>query len=292
MFPVNELLEESLAMAQNHIQHRATVRKHYGILPPVVGDRSAMGQVLLNLLLNAAQALPEGRAGSNQITLRTFSGADSVTIEVADTGAGIPPQALPHIFDPFFTTKPIGEGTGLGLAVSCRIVADHGGRIEVDSESGRGSLFRVVLPVDGIMVCASRDDGEQVPDAELPRTRILVIDDMTAMGQVIALALPEHDVAVVSRASEAFARLAARETFDVVICDLMMPDIGGREVLERLESEWPHLAANLIFMTGGAFTAESRDFLDRCRQRVLKKPFSIAELRASVTAQLNERRRN
>ena len=103
--------------------------------------------MLLNLIINAAQALPEGRADVNEVKLTTSAGGRNVVVEVADTGSGIEPQLLPHIFDPFFTTKPIGEGTGLGLSVSCRIVADHGGRIEVDSELGRGSVFRVVLPI-------------------------------------------------------------------------------------------------------------------------------------------------
>jgi signal transduction histidine kinase len=146
-FSLNDVLDESVAIARNHVVHRAVLSKHYGALPPVVGDRSAIGQVLLNLIINAAQALPEGRADVNEVKLTTSVADGNAVVEVADTGSGIEPQLLPHIFDPFFTTKPIGEGTGLGLAVSCRIVADHGGRIDVDSEVGRGSVFRVVLPI-------------------------------------------------------------------------------------------------------------------------------------------------
>jgi signal transduction histidine kinase len=146
-FSLNDVLDESVAIARNHVVHRAALSKHYGALPPVVGDRSAIGQVLLNLIINAAQALPEGRADVNEVKLTTSVVEGNAVVEVADTGSGIEPQLLPHIFDPFFTTKPIGEGTGLGLAVSCRIVADHGGRIDVDSEVGRGSVFRVVLPI-------------------------------------------------------------------------------------------------------------------------------------------------
>jgi signal transduction histidine kinase len=290
-FVVNDLLEESLAMARNHIQHRAQVRKDYGLLPPIVGDRSAIGQVLLNLLLNAAQALPEGRAEHNAITLRTSADGESMTIEVEDTGAGIPPHLLPHIFDPFFTTKPIGEGTGLGLAVSCRIVADHGGHIDVDSEEGRGSTFRVVLPCPSGAgtVEDALDADEPTARVVLPRARLLVIDDVAAIGRMIAMALPEHDVTVVSRASDAFARLAD-DPYDLVICDLLMPDLGGREVLARLEADWPDLAETLIFMTGGAFTVESREFLGGSSHVILEKPFSIESLRAAVAAQLRSRR--
>jgi signal transduction histidine kinase len=291
-FSINELLDESLAMARNHVEHRATVGKQYGVLPSMIGDRSAIGQVLLNLLINAAQALPEGRAASNRITLRTvFEGGD-VVIEVADTGVGISPEVLPHIFDPFYTTKPIGDGTGIGLAVSYRIVADHGGRIDVDSELGKGSVFRVVLPNLGVagdgLPAAAHD---MIPEPAILRAKILVIDDVPAIGQTIAVALSEHDVTVVSRARDAFERLAANESFDVVICDVLMPEMGGREVLERLEVDWPQLAANLIFMTGGAFTAESSEFVDSSTRRILTKPFSADELRTVVAAQLRGARR-
>jgi signal transduction histidine kinase len=291
-FSMNELLDESLAIARNQVEHRASVRKQYGALPAAVGDRSAIGQVLLNLLLNAAQALPEGRADANEITLRTFVAGDEITVEIRDTGAGIAPEVMPHIFDPFYTTKRIGEGTGLGLAVSCRIVADHGGRIDVDSELGRGSAFRVVLPTHEPTADLGAGDVTPVPEISPTRARVLVIDDVPAVGQTIAVALAdEHDVTVVTGASEAFARLAANESFDVILCDLLMPKLGGREVFERLTVEWPHLAPNVVFMTGGAFTPESREFVGRAGQRVLAKPFRIDELRAVVRAQIAERAR-
>jgi signal transduction histidine kinase len=292
-FSLNALLDESLAMARNQVEHRARIRKVYGELQPVVGDRSALGQVLLNLILNAAQALPEGHADANQVTLTTYLAGAEVTIEVSDTGVGISPQVLPHIFDPFYTTKPIGEGTGLGLAVSCRIVADHGGRIDVDSEVGRGSVFRVVLP---IVLPVARPPAEETPPPSSPpveeagrRARILVIDDVPILGRSIARMLREHDVTFVARAEDAFTRLAANETFDVVLCDVQMPEIGGRGVLDRLQLDWPHLASKVVFMTGGAFTPEAREFLEHSAQTVLTKPFSLEELRAAIGALMDER---
>jgi signal transduction histidine kinase len=143
---LNALLDEALESAGNHVRARATVRKDYGDIPAVVGERSALVHVLLNLILNAAQALPEGHGRPAEIALRTYVDGDHVTAEVCDSGPGIPAQVLPHIFDPFFSTKAIGEGTGLGLSVAFRIVADHGGRIDVETKVGRGSAFRVVLP--------------------------------------------------------------------------------------------------------------------------------------------------
>jgi signal transduction histidine kinase len=289
MFSLNTLLDESLAMARNHVQHRATIQKEYGDLPMIVGDRSAIGQVLLNLILNAAQALPDGHADANRVTLTTRVDEGAVIIEVVDTGPGIPIEVLPHIFDPFFSTKPIGEATGLGLTVAYRIVADQGGRIEVDSGEGRGSLFRVILPIAGLPSSVIVPSTKPAQDVAHVRGRILVIDDVPEIGRTIADALPEHDVTVVSQAAEAFARLSANETFDVILCDLMMPELGGRDVLERLEAKWPHLAAALIFMTGGAFTAEAREFLSRLRQAVLLKPFSIDQLRMTIMMHLQAR---
>jgi signal transduction histidine kinase len=288
-FSLNDLVEETLAMARNHLEHRAMIRKTYGDVPAVVGDRSALGQVLLNLLLNAAQALPEARAAANEVTLRSYVRDGLAHIEVADTGAGIPAHVLPHIFDPFYTTKPIGEGTGLGLSVSCRIVADHGGRIEVESEEGRGALFRVVLPLpappapDALQV--ADDDPEETP----VRARVLIIDDVPAFGRSIARALEDHEVTVVHRAEDAFTRLADDQRFDVILCDLVMPEVGGHGVFARLRAEWPDLASRVIFMTGGAFTPESRELLERSPQTVLTKPFSLDELRAAIRALLRER---
>jgi signal transduction histidine kinase len=289
-FSMNDLIEESLAMAQNHVRHRATVEKRYGELPPVVGDRSAIGQVLLNLILNAAQSLPEGRADLNSIALTTRLAERQIVVEVRDTGPGIAADVLPHIFDPFFTTKPIGEGTGLGLAVSYRIMADHGGHIEVDSQPGCGALFRILLPLTDRMELAPFP--RQAPQPIAPSStvlRVLVIDDMAAIGRTIAAALPEHHVTVVAHAREAFEQLSKNEAFDVILCDLLMPELGGRDVLERLKLEWPHLARSVIFMTGGAFTVESREFMEHVPQRVLTKPFSIDELRAAVTSLIEER---
>ena len=288
-FSLNTLVDESLAMAGSNVLRGATVHKEYADLPMVVGDRSALGQVLLNLIFNAAQALPTGSAESNHITLRTLVSDGAVIVEVGDTGRGIPPEVLPHIFDPFYTTKSPRDVTGLGLTVSYRIVSDHGGHIDVDSEEGKGSLFRVILPVGGPPLTVAVPSTKPGPDSGPGAGRILIIDDLTTILRAITDALPEHDVTVVAKASEAFARFASNETFDVILCDLMMPHIGARDVLERLERDWPHLAGRLIFMTNGAFTAEALEFLQRTKQRVLVKPFSVDELRVTILMHLQER---
>lgn len=141
---LHECLDSTLNIATNEIKYKAVVLKEYGAIPEVECIPSQINQVFLNMLVNAAQAMPENAQGT--ITVRTRREGETVCVEIADTGCGIEPSALPRIFDPFYTTKPVGKGTGLGLSLSYGIIQRHGGRIEVDSESGRGTTFRIMLP--------------------------------------------------------------------------------------------------------------------------------------------------
>jgi signal transduction histidine kinase len=287
-----KVIEQSIAMVWNQIRHRARLTKHLSDVPPVRGDAAALGQVFLNLLINAAQAIPEGDAEGNEIFVGTSTAPGEVIVEVRDTGQGIAPEDLPHVFEPFFTTKAAELGTGLGLSISRQTVTDHGGRIEIESEVGKGTVFRVHLPmapagavIPGATTTAAGPETGAVPT----RARILVIDDEPLMGRVIRAALtPTHDVVVVSRATEAFERLAADPNFDLVLCDLVMPDVGGPEVYATLSERWPRLAKRVIFMTGGAFTPATKEFLSRGETPLLAKPFHVEELTALVRQSLTK----
>ena len=142
---LHESLETALNIANNEIKYKATIVREYGAIPQVDCVPSQISQVFLNLLINAAQAIPENEHG--RITIRTACHDDEVWIEIADSGCGIAPENLSRIFEPFFTTKAVGVGTGLGLSLSFSIVQRHRGRLEARSEMGRGTTFRVVLPV-------------------------------------------------------------------------------------------------------------------------------------------------
>lgn len=284
---LNKVIEHSVAMAWNEIRHRARLVKVLGQIPTVPGNEAALSQVFLNLLLNAAQSIPEGRAEAGEIRVSTSvdtSGRrNQVVVEISDSGAGIAADVIDHVFEPFFTTKPTGKGSGLGLSISRQTVSDHGGRITVDSNPGMGTTVRVFLPTaDG--AGATPSPITEPETTGLPaRGRVLVIDDEPMIGRVIRNCLKkDHDVIVVQRASEALERLENGETFDMVLCDVVMPDLTGPEFYAQVEDRWPEIAARLVFMTGGAFTPATTDFMERVPTRVLSKPFKVEGLRRLV----------
>jgi CheY-like chemotaxis protein len=281
---VTRVLESSVRMAWNEIRHRARVVKDYREVPPVRANESRLGQVFLNLVVNAAQAIPEGHADRNEIRLSIRAGdAGRVVVEVADTGAGMSPLVLSRLFTPFFTTKPPGVGTGLGLAICHRLISEIGGEITVDSEVGSGTVFRVILPVmTGEDRRAARPEAPAV-DAPSRRGRILVIDDEKMIGSVIGRLLgADHDVVSTTSALEALDCIVDAEPFDVIMCDLMMPVMTGMDFFERLSEVAPDQLDSVVFLTGGAFTPAARAFLDRVSNARLEKPFDLKSLRALV----------
>ncbi len=284
---VRELLDAALRMAHNEIRHRARVSRAYRPVSIVVANPSRLGQVFLNLVVNAAQAIRPGRADANQITVATDTAPDGrAVIEVRDTGGGMPAEVRQHIFTPFFTTKPVGVGTGLGLSICHRIVAELGGEIVVESELGVGSTFRVLLPADSALVADPRP-AEQPVAAAVRRGRVLVVDDeemvLSAVRRTLA---PEHEVVMTTESPSALAWLEAGERFDVILCDLMMPVMSGIDLFAALERVAPRMAERVVFFTGGAFTEEARSFLERVANAALEKPFEPQELRALVNARV------
>jgi signal transduction histidine kinase len=145
---LNRVLEDTLQLLEPQLRHGRieVVREYAEDLPPAFGNAGQLQQVFTNLILNARDAIPDG----GRVTLRTHSeGAETVAVEVEDTGIGIAPENVARIYDPFFTTKGVGRGTGLGLAVSYGIVQEHSGHISVESAPGRGTTFRITVPTVG-----------------------------------------------------------------------------------------------------------------------------------------------
>jgi len=134
-------------MANFEVKYRAQVLREFHSVPPVTGNRGRLQQVFLNLVINAAHAIPKGDVAHNYIRVTTLLDGDHAVARVSDSGSGIAPEHVQRIFDPFFTTKPLGQGTGLGLAITNDIVHHHGGEISVQSELGRGTTFTLRFPL-------------------------------------------------------------------------------------------------------------------------------------------------
>jgi PAS domain S-box-containing protein len=276
------VLESAVNMAWNELRHRARLVKDFGPTPLVEANESRLGQVFLNLLVNAAHAIPEGNVEANEIRLvaRTDERGYAV-VEVRDTGYGIPADVLPRIFDPFFTTKPVGQGTGLGLSICRNIVHGFGGTIDVRSTVDQGTVVCVTLPPARLdAVPAAPPEQRAVPPGR--RGRILVVDDEPLVGGALRRVLErEHEAVAVTTGREALERLA-RERFDLVLCDLMMPEMTGMDFYAEVGRRFPDLAPRVVFLTGGAFTPRAREFLDRVPNERLEKPVDVQNLLALV----------
>jgi two-component system cell cycle sensor histidine kinase/response regulator CckA len=278
------VLDSSANMAMNEIRHRAQLVKVYGAVPRVRANEARLGQVFLNLLVNAAQAIPEGRAAQNEIRILTTTSDDGgAVIEIQDTGAGIPEAALEHIFDPFFTTKPAGVGTGLGLALCKTTILAMGGTISVSNLPKGGASFRVSLAAQSVVTSPAETTPARPVVPQGRRGRVLVVDDEVLIANGLGRVLgKEHDVVTLTSARDALKKCEAGERFDVIVCDLMMPELTGMDVHQALLELDPEQARRMVFLTGGAFTARASAFLDKTSNICLEKPYDPTNLRALV----------
>jgi PAS domain S-box-containing protein len=289
---LNEVIEGVLHMTHNEIKYRAALVTDFGRLPPVRANEGRLAQVFLNLVLNAAQAIREGDVERNSIRVRTWAEPGFVFAEVSDTGSGISEAVRGRIFEPFFTTKPAGVGSGLGLAISRGIVEEAGGRISLESRPDEGARFVVRLPAAG-------DEPSAKPPAPGPsaqpapkgrRGRVLVVDDEAMIRSTLTRLLKlEHEVVAVASGHAAESLLAVDDGFDVVLCDLIMPEVSGMDLHDSLAVTHPELAARMVFMSGGAFTERARAFFESVPNMRLEKPFDVANLRELVRVRVAAR---
>jgi PAS domain S-box-containing protein len=282
---VRRAVELACKMADNVIRHRARLVMDFEPVAPVEASEARLGQVFVNLLLNAAQAIPENGGSSEQeIRVRIRAGdPGKVTVEVSDTGVGMTPEVLARAFDPFFTTKAVGEGTGLGLSICHGIIESMGGTITAESEPGKGSTFRVTL----------RSAAREVESFSRPslahsqpsaRARVLVVDDEPNVTTALQRSLSnEHDVTTANSAQAALRMMVEdKGRFDLVLCDVMMPGMTGMDLYAELGRQAPEMLGRLVFMTGGAFTPRAVAFLRDVPNPTLNKPLDLGQLRALV----------
>ncbi len=283
---VKQVIELAITLARSEIQHRACLVLDYGTTPKIVADDARLGQVLINLVVNAVQAIPEGASATNEIRIVTSTDAEGrAVIEVRDTGTGIPPAIVDRIFDPFFTTKSVGIGTGLGLSICHNIITGMGGQISVASEHERGTSFRIVLPA-----AVTRAEVSRPPVVETPvdaRGSVLVVDDDPSILAVLRRVLKDHDVTITSGARQALAVLETGKRFDMILSDLMMPEMSGMELHAEITRCFPEAADRMVFMSGGVFTAGANSFLDGVPNLRVEKPFAPRTLRAIVQGFIN-----
>lgn len=284
---VNEIVDVACNLAYADIRHCARLVKELSKLPPVVAEPGKLAQVFTKLLVNAAHAIKEGSADENEIRVSTRLDGENIVIAVQDTGCGITKDALARIFEPFDATESREQGAGLGLSMCVDIVRMHGGSIDATSEEGRGSRFEVRLPR------AKEGDDPRRATSSVPvavpqgeghvRARVLVIDDDVAVLRAYRRMLSQrHDVVLASGGAEGLRTLEKDEGFDVVLCDVMMPQLDGPMVYEALKERAPRLLEKVVFCSGGAFTPRAKEFLASIRNPFLSKPIDPVALESII----------
>jgi PAS domain S-box-containing protein len=285
---VNAVMDSAIDVAAMQLHHTGRVVRDYAKGTVATANAFRLGQVFVNLLLNAVDALPEGET-ANLVRVRTYTDGDGrVVTEVRDNGIGIPANAKSRIFDPFFTTKGVGKGMGLGLSVCHTIVTSLGGEISCTSTPCEGTTFRVVLPP-----ASAVESAGALVTAPTPATvhgRVLILDDDLFVGKALAAALEGHEVVVVSSGADALERCRT-ERFDCVLCDVNMPGLSGLDVYDALRREGRGLERGVLFMTGGTLTDATREALTQTSTPILEKPVGAAALRRAIAAAIERTRR-
>jgi signal transduction histidine kinase/ActR/RegA family two-component response regulator len=272
-------LKRALKMAEGHTRSKAEVSLDLDPVPRVLGNDTRLVQVFLNLLVNAAQALPEGHAADNRIVVRTRTGDGWVKVEIEDSGAGIPGDLLERVGEPFFTTRR--EGLGLGVAVCKSILARVGGELEFESRPGR-TVAQVRLKVSETESFGPIESSSSPRATALVPARVLIVDDEPLVARAIRRNLGGHEVQIASSGREALALLDAGKRFDLVLCDLMMPDVSGMDVYAAIRERHPHMTGHIVFMTGATFTDRAQDFRAQLGDVFLEKPIDMAQLWAVI----------
>jgi signal transduction histidine kinase/CheY-like chemotaxis protein len=287
MVDINQVVRETLALRayEQRVSNITIIDALAAGLPQVFADGHQMQQVLLNLIINAEQAMLSAH-GRGVLVVRTWHDAsqESVVLEINDDGPGIPEEVQPKIFDPFFTTKEVGKGTGLGLTVAYAIIQEHGGRLRLESRPDTGASFYVEVPVSGEKLPSlpvTRGGSESAETA--PGGSLLVVEDEAALATAVTDALRDAGYVVEHAADgeEALLKVKAH-SFDLVVCDLKMPRLDGKAFYRTLAAVAPGLATRVIFVTGDVAGTDAETFLAESGCRWLAKPFRLGDLLRTV----------
>ena len=283
LLDLNQVVEGAATLLRRVVRENvAVVTELAGEPLPVLADPGQLDQVLMNLAVNASDAMPEG----GRLTLRTAGDASSVRLSVADSGPGVPDEVLSHVFEPFFTTKGIGKGTGLGLSVVHGIVTSHGGRIEVASPAGGGATFTIVLPrhtAAATVPQAGAEPGE-MPAGRGERLLLVEDEDGARQGLLEVLGALGYVVTATASAEEAGA-LPGEPGFDLLLTDFMLPGISGADLAIGLRDRWPRI--KVVVMSGYAEDDMLRRLGPATATSFLQKPFAMQALAQAVRRALD-----
>ena len=286
MVDINQVVRETLALRayEQRVSNVTVIDALASGLPQVFADGHQLQQVLLNLIINAEQAMLSTN-GRGVLVVRSWHDADQsvVILEINDDGPGIPDEVQSKIFDPFFTTKEVGQGTGLGLTVAYAIVHEHGGRIRLESRPNSGASFYVELPVTGVTRPSQAPTPRSPLVNEAAGGSVLIVEDETALATAVNDALVDAGYLVTRAANGEEALTQVRtQAFDLVICDLKMPRLDGQAFYAQLSDAAPALARRIIFVTGDVAGTEAEKFLEGTGCKWLPKPFRLADLLKAV----------
>ncbi|MEO8183350.1 MAG: response regulator [Deltaproteobacteria bacterium] len=289
---VRRAIERAVRLTTSEFTGRARVLQELRPVPKVRTSEAHLTEVVKQLLLNAAQAIEPRSAATSEISVRTRLTEDGqIRIEVADTGCGMTPEVQRRSFEPFFTTKPVGVGTGLGLSICHGIVTAAGGRLSVETPAEGGTRVTVLLPsvesASGQLACAPRLPPQRPRFSGSVRRareqhRILMVDDEPMLLRSVRRLLPEYELVCVESAKKALALLDAGRPFDLIVSDVMMPEMSGIDFYEALCARYPEDARRVIFVTGGALGHHVGSFLGSVPNMRLEKPFAAADLRRVI----------
>jgi PAS domain S-box-containing protein len=286
MVDMNQVVRETLALRayEQRVTNINVIDALASGIPHVFADPHQIQQVLLNLVINAEQAMLAAH-GRGTLVVRTWQdeAGESVSLEVNDDGPGVPEEVRKKIFDPFFTTKEVGKGTGLGLTVAYAIVEEHGGRLWLESLPGQGASFFIQVPATGGKLRpigpTSPRALQSMPVPALDGLATLIVEDEAALASAMAESFVDAGF-LVDRAGdgeEALARLEGGH-YDLIICDLKMPRMDGMQFYRELAEHYPELTSRILFVTGDVIATDAERFLAESGCRWLPKPFRLNEL--------------
>jgi signal transduction histidine kinase/ActR/RegA family two-component response regulator len=276
---VNDEIRTVLRLIGKEIKFQGAIFEHQldPRLPRVMAPPNSITQVVTNLVVNALQALEASPQPSPRIWIRTSFDDDHVLLEIGDNGPGMNPDVMARIFDPFFTTKPIGKGTGLGLAITKQLVHKMEGEIFVESEPGEGTRFNVIVPRSPQLDEPLRRDQQTPPQSD--RLRVLLVDDDELILRSMQRALSsQFECLGMARAQQALEALRRDQEFDVIISDVVMPEMNGLEFFSRLTQQFPELALRTVFISGGITSDNLRASVTDTGRPCLAKPVDAQEL--------------